>query len=372
MLTIELARTLAVAPAAAWQLCAHPDAMNRWSTARIASRALGDGGHPGGVGALRTVVLPRRAGRLLEVIERATPGEALEYRVIAGAPVRSHRGVLTFAAASHGCDLRWRVDVEPATRALGPVIRRLLVPELERSLDRLVAIAPSVTGVLATALPAARAIDRDVDVARLARDAKATAAAQGDLADELLAGGDPRGHFARVYQYVTEGQVDLVERAAFDHPAWVLRLIPVFDRYFTDNLSSRVREPHWARAFAHVARTAERTRDPFERMVHAVWAGMRAHIEGDLPRTLAHVYRAYYARQCDPARFRADYLRMPEVFTRAGERISADIPRTRWPLRARLVDYLTPSLLRDRIIDRYVYPITKQRARAFERAAQLW
>ena len=58
---------------------------------------------------------------------------------------------------------------------------------------------------------------------------------------------------------------------------------------------------------------------------------------------------------------------MKHVFTEAGDRLMADIPRSEWSPRARIIDRLTPHALRETLIDRYMYPITRERARAFAR-----
>ena len=97
---------------------------------------------------------------------------------------------------------------------------------------------------------------------------------------------------------------------------------------------------------------------------------MRAHIEGDLPRTLATVYRHFTGR-CDYVRFRPDYLRMAQVFNDAGDRFMASWPRATWTPRARFFDAVTPSALRNQLIDRTFYPITRERRKAFDRGHDL-
>ena len=362
-------RDLRMPPEAAWHHLTQPALMNRWSTARIESLALGDGGLPGSVGALRRVRLPRRGGVLTEVIDRSDAPEVLEYRVVAGAPVRAHGGAIALAPADGGgTRLRWTVDIDPYTRALVPPIWLLLQWELNRSLDRL-------RDLDGDGAPAAGLTDASPDFAHEVPQLPAlravgvgVAASQEALADELLAAGDPRGHFARVYQYVTEGLLAAVDEGRFDHPGWVLRLVPVFDGYFTGNVraSGAEVEPHWQRAFT----TMERVRDgsPFEAMVQAVVAGMRAHIEDDLPRALATVYAEHYAGVCEHVRFRADYLRMTDIFPAAGARLMAALPRWRWAPGALLVDMFAPAPLREQLFERRVYPISRSRSRAFDQA----
>jgi hypothetical protein len=363
MLQMTFERQLRVSPAAAWQLLTDPVLMNRWSTAKVESLALGDGGHPASVGALRRIRLPHRGGVLTEVIDRAEPPYLLEYRVVSGAPVRSHGGTISISEHAH---LRWSVEIDPYTRALVPPIWAMLQWELNRSLSRLAAIE-DVDGIEFTG-PPLREIDADADVPALRVQAVEVATRQGLLADELLAEGDPRGYFARVYQYVTEGLVAAVGEGRFDHPGWVLRLIPAFDGYFTENVRAHPSdvEPHWRRAFARMDRVRESS--AFETMVQAVVAGMQAHIEDDLPRALGTVYAQHYAGHCEHVRFRADYLRMTDIFPAAGERLMATLPRWRWAPGALLVDLLAPQPLREQLFERRIYPISRNRSRAFDQA----
>jgi hypothetical protein len=118
-------------------------------------------------------------------------------------------------------------------------------------------------------------------------------------------------------------------------------------------------------------RLRARGKSRFEAAVTAVFLGMRAHIEHDLPRALCEVHIRHYAGRCDYARFRADYLRMGDIFAAAGDRLLGDLPRASWPLRARLLDRATPAVLRARMLERQLYPITSRRREAFERGLAL-
>ncbi|MEO6887219.1 MAG: DUF5995 family protein [Jatrophihabitantaceae bacterium] len=362
MLRMTFERNLRVAPSSAWQLLTDPVQMNQWSSARIESVAYGDGGHPGAVGALRRVRLPHRGGLLTEVIDRSEPPHLLQYRVVSGAPVRHHGGTITISDDSH---LRWTVEIEPYSRAFIPPIWALLQWELNRSLTRLAAIEQPVNGH--EPLPRELASDQ-LEMPALRAVAEEVARRQGALADELLAVDDPRGYFARVYQFVTEGMLAAVDADRFDHPGWVLRLIPLFDAYFTANVRAEAAdiEPHWRRAFTKMERARDGSR--FDLMVNTVLAGMQAHIEDDLPRALGTVYAKHYARHCEHVRFRADYLRMTDIFPAAGDRLLATLPRWRWAPGPLLVDLLAPKPLREQLFERRIYPISRNRSRAFDQA----
>ncbi len=346
-------------------MIADPALMNRWSSARIESLAPGDGGHPGGVGALRRVHLPHHLGVLTEVIERSGPLH-LQYRVIAGAPIVDHLGTIELVPTATGTLLRWVVTATPLVPGTGALMARQLRGGLVASLAALADLAP---GVEPSPPPLRRDLDEGGPLPAVRGVAEAIAAEQAALASRLVDAGDDRGWFARVYNHVTAGLIDATRSGRFDHPSWVLRLIPRFHQLFATSLAGPT-ESHWRHAFAQIAAASDRSR--FERALIAIHAGMRAHIEHDLPRALALVYAADYGPRspggprCDYVRFRADYLRMTDLFAAAGDRLMAELPRREWSVRARLLDRLTPTALRVRLIDRNFYPLSRERRRAFE------
>lgn len=377
---IELAVTMPYPVDLAWAALTVPALTRSWSEATISTLALGDGGHPGGTGALRRVHLPGRVPvDLREVIEDGDGPHHLRYRVISGAPVRSHQGDITLVEVAAGTEVQWTVRVEPLVRGTGALMARLIRPALERSVRRLATIRIDRADV--PPAPPVRAVDDDpATLGSLRAALDDIAAAQGALADALGAVGDGNAAFARVYQYTTLAIADAVDVGGFRHPGWVLRLVPVFHRYYQQALDARAAgaatiESHWRRAMAGASAAAaaadrgERSR--FEAGMIGIWLGMRAHIEDDLPRTLATVWADGYRGRCDYARFRADYLRLGAVFPRAAARMVDTFPRHTWSPRARVLDAVTLEVLRDRLIDRSVYPITRQRARAFERGGMI-
>lgn len=361
-------RSLPCAPERAFPLLTEADRMNLWSTARIESRSPGDGGHPAGVGALRTVTLPR-GGRLEEVVLESEPPRRFVYRVLGGAPVRHHEGRIELAPEPGGTRLTWTVDLEFPVRGLARVARRLIAPELERSLDALVQVARRARSCR---LPEPGEIDDDGVIDQLYADALAIRARQRRLAERYRVVNDPRYWFTRVYAHVTDRQVAGCRSGRFRHPGWVLRLIPPFHRYYEDALLAEDRgvacETHWAQAF----RAARRFRlGQFHRAVEAIRLGMRAHIEDDLPRTLAEVWLTHYRGRCDYVRFRGDYLIMGPIFREAGDRMLREMAPFDRPLRWYLSDGLVPPELRDWWTIRTWYDIPGRRRQAFERGERL-
>src|SRR5690606_11528571 len=130
-------------------------------------------------------------------------------------------------------------------------------------------------------------------------------------------------------------------------------------------------EAHWVRAHRAAERASRRDATTFLRAMRSIRAGMRAHIEDDLPRAIARVHLTHYAGRADVARFRADYLRMSDLFVDAGSQIAEVLPRSEWPWNARALDAITPARWKGELIDRRFYPIAKKRREAFERAVGL-
>jgi hypothetical protein len=335
---------------------------------------LGDGGHPGGVGAVRTVRLPGRAVlRLAEVIEESRAPTRLVYRVFEGAPVREHRGEIELTDESGGCRVDWTVTVRGLLPGVERLVRPAIGPALERSLAMLAERAADAPP--APPPPPERALDERDVVPALASAARICAAEQEALAGRLLGQGDDRGWFARTCRHISDMIVEDALAGRFAHPAWALRLVPRFHRFYVENLRRRLGEGagevewHWRDAFAATERLGAKRR-PFEAFVTSIYLGMRAHIEHDLPRALAEVYCLDYAGRCDYARFRSDDLRLARIFTAATERVLGDVPRASSSMRARLLR-LVPSTLRDQVIERSLYPIGRRQREAFERGAAL-
>ena len=378
MLVLDLERELSVPPAVAFALVSDPDRMNRWSEARIERVLTGDGGHPGGTGAVRRV-RPKVAGRevvLEEVIERAEPPGLFTYRVLGGGAVDQHRGTITIVPSAQGSSLRWRVEARLAALPVEWAAKMTIRPALERSLDAMVRVALEWSGD-AVRLPPLRALDESGEAQAVRDAARRCCEEQRAYADRLLARGDDRGWFARVYQHVTQGQLDACDAGRFDHPAWVMRLVCAFHALWEENLACRLGERrgdvemHWVRAHRAAERAARRDASSFVRAMRSIRAGMRAHIEDDLPRAIAKVHLRHYAGRADVARFRADYLRMSDLFVDAGNQIADVLPREQWPLNVRALEAITPDRWMGTLIDRRFYPIAKRRREAFERAVGL-
>lgn len=128
----------------------------------------------------------------------------------------------------------------------------------------------------------------DEDTAELRERATAVATELDQLATAMQARGDARHWFTRVYQFVTEAIRDAADRGEITNVSWALRLILGFHDYFMRSVEGPA-EAHWQEAFAAIEAVQSASGRSAVALWKAIVAGARAHIEGDLPRVLAHV-----------------------------------------------------------------------------------
>ncbi|WP_341267761.1 DUF5995 family protein [Gordonia malaquae] len=364
MTTFTVTRALRCSREQAWTMLTVPEQMNRWSTARIDLFEDGVGDRPDGIGTLRTVTLPGGRARLKEVVERSEFPSRFAYRVHDGGPALiDHRGELSFVATADGCRVVWTVQMRLVSAVATAAVARTIRRQLGESLDHLALLDPPE----AVGAPAPVARTRH-DVTRLRARALDVLGTQRATAQRLAADDDPKQWFARVYSYVTEEMINACDRGGVDNPDWVLDLIPVFDEYYTKNLSDfeagRACEPMWQRAWSTCERRDERR--PHIPVMSGLLAGVAAHIDADLPRALADVHQTRYA-DTDLRAFRPDYLRLSPVFTAASDLLLADLPRSHKPWWTGLATRVHPQL-RDSLLARKGYDVGRHRFEAFARA----
>lgn len=369
---ITITRVVDAPRSTLWRLLTDPAEMNRWSLAEITLDDAGEGGRPDGVGALRTATVrsgPARSA-LREVVEVAEAPSRMVYRVIGGVPLRHHRGEITLAVEGAATRVTWEVEMTFPLPGLEVVTRASVVPQLEESVARLADVARGLGEV--EVVPHAPFED---DVGDLAREAEVILDAQRALARRLEDAKDPRHWFARMYAFVTECQLEATRDGRVGHRAWVLRLIPLFHRYYVDNLRRFVGEldgacePHWEMAFR---RAVPRRGEALLATLRASFRdAVRAHIEGDLARALAEVHARFYAGRCELVRFRADYLLMTPTFREASERFLDTLPASYVPLEMKLARRFAPAEAIDLVTARTFYDYARARAEAFERALVL-
>ena len=367
---IDLSQRVDASPAAVWPFLTDPVFMNRWSLARIEPVAAGDDGRFDTVGTWRRVFVRAPVGhqRLEEAVVVSECPRRFEYRVIPDAMIASHRGVITLAPERDGTLVRWVVDLKLAFGALEHVAVRVVRPQLAESLAAMAACARGAAPV------AVRddAFREDGDLALLERSARDTLEEQRAIGEELARADDPRQWFTRLYAFTTEAILGAYERGDVVHRAWLLRLVPRFHAYYFDNLA-RARgtvdgnaEAHWTKAFRAMAEGS-----PQRRFVRGLRAGVRAHIEDDLPRALADVYLASYRGRCAYERFQGDYLLLQKALEEPALKFLPLVPKALLPWGFRVAEAVTPEVVRRFVRIRDEYDVPTRRREAFARGGRL-
>jgi hypothetical protein len=234
------------------------------------------------------------------------------------------------------------------------------------------------------------------------------ARAQGML-DEAGKVQDQRYWFTKVYQFVTEGEIQCAEERTFFYPSYVLQCVRYFHQIYENNLDAAANggqvEEHWRRAWEVAANEHSTTLvsalgvlgagalglggigagiglsvtgHPVEgvaaaaagivsasmvrqlvRATESLVASMQAHIRFDLPRAEAWVFNSYYANQrpddgsnkvdYHPARmqdFQPDFMSMTRVFDQAATRMNREMAQ-RIGIPPALMTTLMPRLVQD-------------------------
>lgn len=118
-----------------WELLANHEGMPTWLPVREVVRRRPGRPDPNGVGALRVV---RGSGLAIE--ERITafePERRLVYEVVAGAPVRDHRGEVRLEPEGDATRVHWRVSLRPRVPGTGWLLRRVVAGLVGRGLEGL-------------------------------------------------------------------------------------------------------------------------------------------------------------------------------------------------------------------------------------------
>jgi uncharacterized protein YndB with AHSA1/START domain len=135
MQTIEVSQTVPAPPDRVFALYTDHVGWERWAGVKeVVLRQQGDPA-PNGLGAIRVI---RAGGMAIE--EEITGFDAprrLDYRLVAGAPVRDHQGSVRFEPDGAGTRVTWNVRFRPLVPGTGWLLRRVLDRSLRDVLDRL-------------------------------------------------------------------------------------------------------------------------------------------------------------------------------------------------------------------------------------------
>lgn len=152
----------------------------------------------------------------------------------------------------------------------------------------------------------------------------------------------------------------------------MLRLIPRFHELYAKSLftfeAGEPTAPPWHKAWSTAeAGGAQRSA---QLVMKALLQGVAAHIEVDLPRALADTYLRDFQDRCDYTYFRADYIRMANIFRKASDRLMAQMPNQFQPAWLRIARGALPPELSDQLMNRY-YDVARRRLEAFEKGKEL-
>jgi len=134
---IMVQKRIPATPESVWDVYADHRGWERWAGVKeVVLRREGEP-PPNGVGASRVI----RAGGIAieEEIVEFDPPRRMTYRLIAGAPIRDHRGEVLLDATGDGTLVTWRVSFMPRIPFTGGLLARVLERNLRRVLERLAA-----------------------------------------------------------------------------------------------------------------------------------------------------------------------------------------------------------------------------------------
>lgn len=134
---IMVQKRIPATPESVWDVYTDHRGWERWAGVKeVVLRREGEP-PPNGVGASRVI----RAGGIAieEEIVEFDPPRRMTYRLIAGAPIRDHRGEVLLDATGDGTLVTWRVSFMPRIPFTGGLLARVLERNLRRVLERLAA-----------------------------------------------------------------------------------------------------------------------------------------------------------------------------------------------------------------------------------------
>lgn len=122
----------AAAPARVFEILTDHVGLGRWLATEI--RLERSGVPPlNGLGAIR--VIRTRGVAVREEIVRFEPPNAMDYRVISGAPFQNHLGEIRLEQDGGGTRVRYRIQFDWPWYAGGALVGRLLASQLEREIS---------------------------------------------------------------------------------------------------------------------------------------------------------------------------------------------------------------------------------------------
>jgi len=134
---IELSQHVAARPERVFDLYTDHLGWEKWAGVKeVVLRQTGDP-PPNGLGAIR--VIRARGIALEEEVTAFDPPRRMEYRLVAGAPIRDHHGVVRFEPDGAGTRVTWSIRFRPLLPGTGWILRAVLERAVRDVLARLAA-----------------------------------------------------------------------------------------------------------------------------------------------------------------------------------------------------------------------------------------
>lgn len=366
---------LPASPEQVWAMVTEPTLIERWASLPVRALRTGHDNHATGLGASRAVALPLGLAAIEQVVARCEPPRCFAYRTVSALPaVRSYSGTISLTRTDAGTQLTWALDLtlSHAVGRLEPILRALLTMGMRSDLTALKDLLAAAPPAPVVALPSAASPHAE-DLAAALAETRHIADEQRALAQALRASGDPKHFYVQLCYLTTQEMLVLSESGQLPHPSWALRILSLLHAQFLQNLRRWLSpnlgsaDPQWEVAFQAFDVAGQVT------AIYSVLTGLhlalRAQLEHDLPQAVAQTLRGGGAGDC--ARFRADLYATSLALRLAVERLLTET----------ITPHLPPWLARsgarllgetlELLLQRYVYDVVGQRARAFERGVQL-
>jgi uncharacterized protein YndB with AHSA1/START domain len=134
---IELTQHVAAPPERVFDFYTDHVGWTRWAGVKeVVLRQTGDP-PPNGLGAIR--VIRARGMAIEEEVTAFDPPRRMEYRLVAGLPVRDHLGVVRFEPDGAGTRVTWSVRFRPLVPGTGWLVRAALARSIRGVLAKLAA-----------------------------------------------------------------------------------------------------------------------------------------------------------------------------------------------------------------------------------------
>jgi uncharacterized protein YndB with AHSA1/START domain len=134
---IEVTQQVAAPPERVFALYTDHVGWAKWAGVKeVVLRQTGDP-PPNGLGAIRVI----RAGGMAieEEVTAFAPPNRMEYRLVAGAPVRDHQGIVLFEPDGAGTRVTWSIRFRPLVPGTGWLLRAALARSVRDVLAKLAA-----------------------------------------------------------------------------------------------------------------------------------------------------------------------------------------------------------------------------------------